>query len=94
MEKSLKAVLFSRPIEFRRTHDLTELAQLPRDHGIEAPVSDDPLRRLNPFAVILRYDDVEVEFIVSEDVANWVLDVRHWAEEQVNAAMKDEENEG
>ena len=30
VEKSLKAVLFSRQIEFRHTHNLTELAQLLR----------------------------------------------------------------
>jgi len=33
LEKSLKAVLFSRQIEFRRTHDLTELTQLLRQGG-------------------------------------------------------------
>ena len=57
VEKSLKAVLFSRQIEFRRTHDLTELAQLLRQEGVETPVVDGLLERMNPFAVTFRYDD-------------------------------------
>lgn len=57
IEKSLKAVLFLHRIEFRRTHDLTELAQLLRQHGIESPVADLQLNVLNPFAVTFRYDD-------------------------------------
>ena len=59
VEKSLKAVLFSRQIEFRRSHDLIELTQLLRQHGIETPVNDDLLGRLNPFAVTFRYDDTQ-----------------------------------
>jgi len=87
VEKSLKAVLFSRQIEFRRTHDLVELAQLLRQHGAETPVADDLLRRLNPFAVTFRYDDMDIESVTPEDVATWVASVRRWAEEQVSAAM-------
>jgi HEPN domain-containing protein len=70
VEKSLKAVLFSRRIEFRRTHNLTELAQLLRQHGVEMPVADDPLRRLNPFAVTFRYDDMDIELVTREDAAS------------------------
>jgi HEPN domain-containing protein len=46
VEKSLKAVLFSRRIEFRRIHDLTELTQLLRHYGIETPVNDDTVSNL------------------------------------------------
>lgn len=50
IEKSLKAVLFLHLIEFRRTHDLVKLAGLLRNQGIDPPVPDEALRRLNPFA--------------------------------------------
>ena len=90
VEKSLKAVLFSRQIEFRRTHDLTELAQLLREHEIESPVADDSLSRLNPFAVTFRYDDMDIELITREDAASWVADVRRWAEVQVHVATENE----
>ncbi len=94
VEKSLKAVLFSRRIEFRRIHDLTELTQLLRQHGIETPVNDDLLSRLNPFAVTFRYDDLDIELLTREDAATWVTDIRRWAENQVRAAEESEQTSG
>jgi len=86
VEKSLKAVLFLNQVEFERTHDLVKLAQLLRDQGITLPVSDDQLRKLNPFAVTLRYDDLEIEGITREEAASLVMVVRRWAENQAAAA--------
>jgi HEPN domain-containing protein len=94
VEKSLKAVLFSRRIEFRRIHDLTELTQLLHQHGIETPVADDLLARLNPFAVTFRYDDMDIELLTREDAATWVRDIRRWAEERVRAAAESEQAPG
>ena len=94
VEKSLKAVLFSRRIEFRRIHDLIELTQLLRQHGIETPVADDLLGRLNPFAVTFRYDDMDLELLTREDAAAWVTDIRRWAENQVCAAEESEQAPG
>jgi HEPN domain-containing protein len=37
IEKSLKAVLSARVIEFRRTHDLLTLLDLFEDHGLTLP---------------------------------------------------------
>lgn len=92
VEKSLKAVLFSHQIEFKRIHDLVKLARLLGDHGIMLPVMEDQLRRLNPFAVALRYDDVEVALVSLEETASLVADIRRWAEEQVSAAAESEES--
>jgi len=94
VEKSLKAVLFSRRIEFRRIHDLTELTQLLRQHGIETTVSDDLLGRLNPFAVTFRYDDMDIELLTREDAETWVTSVRRWAEAQVRTAAESEQAPG
>jgi HEPN domain-containing protein len=95
LEKSLKAVLFSRQIEFRRTHDLTELTQLLRQGGIETPVSDDILERLNPFAVTFRYDDMDIDLMMArEDAVGPVVEVRKWAETQVSAAAQSEPGNG
>lgn len=86
VEKALKAVLYSHQIVFDRTHDLVKLAQLLDVQGIALPVSSDQLRRLNPFAVTFRYDDMEVDLILVEDADSVVADVRQWAERQVGAA--------
>lgn len=63
VEKSLKTILFSRQIEFERTHDLVRLAHLIKDQSILPPVPDDQLRQLNPFVVTYRYDDLEYELV-------------------------------
>ena len=95
LEKSLKAVLFSRQIEFRRTHDLTELTQLLRQGGIETPVADDILERLNPFAVTFRYDDMDIDLMMTrEDAVGPVVEVRKWAEAQVSTAAQSEPGNG
>jgi hypothetical protein len=85
VEKSLKAALFSRRIEFRRTHNLTYLASLLRRNGMNPPLADGQLMRLNPFAVALRYDEMDVPSLKPDELAGWVADVRVWAEKQVRA---------
>ena len=94
VEKSLKAVLFSHQIEFERIHDLVKLARLLGDHCIVLPVPEDQLRRLNPFAVTFRYDDLEIALISREDTASLVAGIRLWAEEQVRAATESGEING
>jgi HEPN domain-containing protein len=90
VEKSLKAVLFSRQIEFERTHDLVQLAHLLHGQEIGLPAADDQLRQLNPFAVTFRYDDMDIESVTREDAAKLVADVRRWAGKQVSAAAETE----
>ena len=90
IEKSLKAVLFSRQIEFRRTHNLIELVQLLRKGGIEMPFSDDLLERLTPFAVTFRYDDMDIDLVTREDAAGLVVKVWKWAETQVSLAAAED----
>ena len=90
MEKSLKAVLFTHQIEFRRTHNLTELTQLLKQHGIETPIVEVQLDQLSNFAVNLRYDDKDIQLVSCEDAANWVTVIRQWAENQINYAIEND----
>ena len=57
VEKTLKAVMFLHKLEFRRTHDLEELAGTLTDAGINIPLQEEELRRLTPYAIEFRYDD-------------------------------------
>jgi HEPN domain-containing protein len=50
VEKALKAVLTIKRIDFRRTHDLEELANLLADIDIASSFTPREFRRLNPFA--------------------------------------------
>lgn len=51
----------ARNISYRRTHDLRELIDLIRDHGIKFPELLMEIRTLSPFAVEFRYDYIPIE---------------------------------
>jgi len=57
VEKCLKAVAEYHGIVFRRTHDVDELVDLLMQHKIAMPFPSDQFSVLNPFAVILRYEE-------------------------------------
>lgn len=42
---------------FRRTHDVDELVDLLLQHQVTMPFPSDQFSALNPFAVILRYEE-------------------------------------
>jgi HEPN domain-containing protein len=83
VEKMLKAVLAACSIPYRRTHDLVELLDILSEKAIPFPGDLDEIRRLNPFAVAFRYDDVPDEPERPLD-RSWALDcirkVRAWSE--------------
>jgi HEPN domain-containing protein len=57
VEKCLKAVAEYHGIVFRRTHDVDELVDLLLHHQVTMPFPVDQFSVLNPFAVILRYEE-------------------------------------
>lgn len=57
VEKCLKAVAEYHDIVFRRTHDVDELVDLLLQHKVDMPFPPDQFSVLNPFAVILRYEE-------------------------------------
>lgn len=86
VEKSLKAVLFTRNLEFRRTHDLVELADKLRLAGAAMPCPTEALARLNPYAVLYRYDSDDLGLTSVEDADRVAQEVLSWAESLVRAA--------
>jgi len=58
VEKCLKAVAEYHGIVFRRTHDVDELVDLLLQHQVAMPFPPDKFSVLNPFAVILGYEDI------------------------------------
>lgn len=87
VEKALKAALCLRRIEFRRTHDLLELAGRLRDAGVTLPVADDVLQRLTPYAVEFRYDDQALALIAPEDAQTLVAVCLSWMSNQIDLAQ-------
>jgi len=92
IEKCFKAAIFCHCIEFRRTHDLPLLAGLLSEHGVLAPLSADQLAALNPCAVLLRYDDAEIEVtnVNRTELIQMVNTARTWAEGVFQTAISAE----
>jgi HEPN domain-containing protein len=79
IEKTMKAVMAAHALSFERTHNLVALAERLSQNGIRLPVEADELARLNPCAVIFRYDDREIETIGRDETLTIVERIRIWA---------------
>ena len=92
IEKCFNAALFCHFIEFRRTHDLQRLTDLLSEHGLQAPLTVAQVADLNPCAVLLRYDDaeIEVENISRTELGPMVTLMRAWAEDVFQVARSAE----
>ncbi len=85
IEKCIKAALCVNEIAFRKTHDLAELIDLLRDNGQSLPPDTVSLEALNPYAVSLRYDlmDIEPAGLERERVLAIVAAVGAWAQREI-----------
>lgn len=72
-EKLLKSVMLLHHIPVERTHDLEFLYHRSSDAGLVLPVAVETLRLLNPYAVSLRYEGLEVEWISMPEAEQLVL---------------------
>ncbi len=79
VEKFIKAVLVSRGSTFIPTHDLIKLADLLLAANIPLPLGMDELKRLNPYAVVFRYDDRDIDLLTRESAVSIVNAVAAWA---------------
>ena len=82
IEKMLKAVLSSRCVPYRRTHDLVELIDLLQDSGVDIPEAIEDVRQLGPFAVEFRYDilpEEQKQAFDREKALRHVENTREWA---------------
>lgn len=79
VEKTLKAMMVAHGLGFERTHNLVALSERLIGHGVSLPVDVDELAKLNPCAVIFRYDDREIEMIGRDETLHIVERIRVWA---------------
>jgi HEPN domain-containing protein len=66
-EKLIKSAMVLHQISVERTHDLEFLHQLCLRGGLHLPVEPHVLCQLNPYAVALRYEGLDVEWISMAD---------------------------
>jgi HEPN domain-containing protein len=79
VEKSLKAVLALRDVEFPFTHDLEGLLRLCQKHGIDVPEDLSEVDRLSVFAVRLRYDASPAAHLDRAQALKWAAAAIAWA---------------
>ena len=82
-EKLLKAALFLAGVAPPRTHNLAELMDLARDHGLALPAECEALRWLTPYAVFLRYEgeaDADEEKLARPETRAHLRRLRAWVE--------------
>ena len=79
VEKCLKAVAEYLGIVFRRTHDVDELVDLLLHHGVTMPFPADRFSSLNPFAVILRYEETPYISMSLDEMQQLVDLAYQWA---------------
>jgi HEPN domain-containing protein len=90
-EKLLKAVMASRKIRYRYTHDLVELLDTIRENGIDIPPEAEEIRAYTPFAVEYRYDYLPAEDEAALDrkgALALLMTVRKWAEKVVRNVQR------
>lgn len=64
------------------------LREAPRVHSSITGFHAHSLRRLNPFAVMMRYDDLEGEAVFLNETAVWLQTIRDWAGKQVEIIVR------
>jgi HEPN domain-containing protein len=72
-EKFIKAMLAINGVPVERTHDLERLSGIAITAGLTLPVPAQELRQLNPYAVALRYEGIEVIWVTDRQ-ANLIVE--------------------
>jgi HEPN domain-containing protein len=83
VEKSLKAVLAARDVEFPFIHDIGGLADLCEEAGASLPKEMDEVDQLTPYAAGLRYDDDQPNIVGRETALSWATVSVAWARGQI-----------
>jgi HEPN domain-containing protein len=85
VEKSIKAVLAARDVEYGKTHQLNYLVRLLVGEGLNPPSSVIEADELSPWAVEFRYETESEPALDRPGMLGLIEDVRRWADGQVQA---------
>lgn len=85
-EKAFKAVLSCRGVRHPYSHDLLSLIDLMLDEVVDVPDWIDDVGRLTPFAVVYRYEDLDLGDVPDlGEIRDLVRRVHAWAASAVGA---------
>ncbi len=83
VEKSLKAMLAFRGVDYPYSHDLDGLIQLCGKHEIEVPEDLSGVGRLSVFGVALRYGSRVMVELDRDQALRWAAAAVEWARQQI-----------
>lgn len=86
-EKLIKSAMLLHRIPVERTHDLEFLYNRSLEAGLVLPVAVQSLRLLNPYAVAVRYEGLEVEWIGMVEAEQLVLKLLEFAQRHLHNAQ-------
>ncbi len=86
VEKSLKAALAARGVEFPFTHDLDGLVELCRDAGLEVPDELSGVDVLSAFGVEFRYGAIDPATLDREQSVQWSNVAITWASDVLDSS--------
>ncbi|MBA3807261.1 MAG: HEPN domain-containing protein [Solirubrobacterales bacterium] len=78
VEKSLKAAIASRGVEFPYTHDLAGLLELCERSGLKVPGALDGVDRLAPYGVHMRYGTSHGSGLDRDQALRWAATAIEW----------------
>jgi HEPN domain-containing protein len=87
VEKSLKAVLALRDVDFPFTHDLDGLLELCQENSIGVPEELSEVDRLSPYGVQLRYGASTPSGLDRDQALRWAASAVEWAQSIVEPVV-------
>ncbi|MGD1058827.1 MAG: HEPN domain-containing protein [Solirubrobacteraceae bacterium] len=85
VEKSVKAVLAARGLDFPFTHDIGGLTSICREGEVSLPDELDGADQLTPYAGALRYDAEDPKLVDRATALHWATAAVRWAQAQVDS---------
>jgi HEPN domain-containing protein len=85
VEKSIKAVLAARGIDFPFTHDIGGLSSICKTAGVSLPDDLRDADQLTPYAGALRYDAEDPKLVDRATALRWATAAVTWAQDEVEA---------
>jgi HEPN domain-containing protein len=85
VEKSIKAVLAARGVDFPFTHDLGGLVRICNNAGVSLPDDLRDVDQLTPYAGALRYDAEDPKLVDRETALHWATTAVTWARARLEA---------
>ena len=86
VEKSIKAVLAARGVDFPFTHDIGGLARISKEAEVPLPDDLSEADQLTPYAGALRYDAEDPKLVDRKTALRWATAAVTWARAEVESA--------